>query len=1501
MDKLLYNIPSYKDACGTGFVTNISGEKSHAILQRAIEAVCNLTHRGAVSADGKSGDGAGILTQIPHKIFHKFLADAGVRARPDRGLAVGMIFLPGHKRRTGHTVPCRQIVEQTCKEAGFDILAWRDVPVNNSVLGQKARDESPDIKQILLAAPAGLRGEVFERNLYVARKEIQHKATQAGFDSFHVASLSHRTIVYKGLFIAPQLQQFYGDLTDPDFETALAVFHQRFSTNTVPTWDLAQPFCLLAHNGEINTIRGNENWMRAWEAEFGSALSNKELEKILPVLPRDASDSAKLDCAAELLLRTGRSILHSLVMLIPEAYERANLNDDLSAFYEYHETIMEPWDGPAAVVFTDGVVVGAKLDRNGLRPARYFVTEDGLVVLASEAGVVDVPQESIVEKGRLGPGEIIAVDVAQRRLLKDTEIKSALSRAHPYRQWLDRNKLEAPRLVAEKGYASEPDFVAAQRKAQIAFGYGKEDIDRILQPMSMTSKTAMGSMGDDTPLSLFSEQPQTLFSYFKQKFAQVTNPPIDPIRERMVMSLRTQVGHRGSILEDVETHARFISLPSPILSTEQFEWLKTQPETPFKATTLAAVFPVLAGTSGLRQALNSLFDAATQAVDSGHAILILSDRSANETHAAIPVLLALSSLHHYLIRTGRRMRVSLICETGQARDEHHMACLLGFGATAIYPYLAYETIAQQVALKRFRSIAAEDAIRNYRKSLDSGLLKIMAKMGISTVSSYRGAQIFECIGLEKDLIDFYFTGTEARIGGIGLEAIAEDVLRLHQAAHCEADTLPDYGIYRYRKNGESHAYNPEMMRPLHAAVRRGDHEDAYRIFSDVVNNRRPVKLRDVIDIKSDRSPVDIRDVEPVESIVKTFCTAAMSLGALSHEAHIALAIGMNRLGAKSNSGEGGEDAARFFPDEQEGVFDNDLFDMKGGDSCNSTIKQIASGRFGVTPAYLQSASEIEIKMAQGAKPGEGGQLPGFKVTREIARIRYTVPGTALISPPPHHDIYSIEDIAQLIYDLKSANPRVKVSVKLVASAGVGTIAAGVIKAGADGIHISGHDGGTGASPLSSIRNTGVPWEIGLAEAQRVLQDNHLRDKVYLRVDGGLKTGRDVIIAALLGAQEFGFGTAALVAVGCVMARQCHLNTCPVGVATQNEELRARFKGHPDHVVNYMLYVANEVRQLLAKLGYCCIKDLCGRAADLLCEKETARLPKAHSVNIASLILQKNKPQSLHVAATRAKQAGSPVHPDDWLLPGLNAAIAKRTNYKIRTEIKNTDRAAGTRLAGEIARRFGNAGLTETSVEIHYEGTAGQSFGAFLVPGVHLLLEGEANDYVGKGMAGGRISIYPPKNSQLVSHRSTIIGNTVMYGATGGSLFAAGQAGERFCVRNSGGMAVVEGVGDHACEYMTGGTVVILGRVGRNFGAGMTGGAAFVLDVDRSLSVKCNRKTVAIERLARQEDLALVHKICRQHRDATGSVRAGKILQDWEICRHLFRKVRPRVGTEPDSQ
>jgi glutamate synthase domain-containing protein 2/glutamate synthase domain-containing protein 1/glutamate synthase domain-containing protein 3 len=1461
-DELLYNPHDEHDACGVGFVADVSGRATHDIIQGALEALCNLTHRGAVDADGRTGDGAGLLTQLPLKFFRREAERLG--KRPEDDLAVGMFFLP---RDESAAARCRQITTQVSEGYGLTPLCWRQAPVDESALGAKALTTAPRIEQLLAARGRASKHE-FETALYRVRREVEEQTSD--IEGFYIPSFSSRTIVYKGLLTGSQLGLFYPDLSDPDFEASLAVFHQRYSTNTFPNWALAQPFRLLAHNGEINTISGNRSWMRARERASRTTQSSRDSSELRSVIWGKGSDSASLDNTLELSVMSGREVTESVMMLIPEAYEKSDeMSPELRGFYDYAASLTEPWDGPAAVAFTDGRIVGAALDRNGLRPARYAVTTDGRVVVASEAGVIQLSPDMVVQKGRLGPGQMIAVDTGLGILLTNGEVKRRVATQRPYADWAPRSSIQRPNLNDDRA-GSIGDERALIRRMK-SFGYTVEDVERILGPMLAEGKEPVGSMGDDTPLAILSSKPRLLYSYFKQRFAQVTNPAIDPIRERLVMSLTTLLGSRGDLTAEPPARAQLIKLSSPILSDAPLEWLSRQSGVGFRCSMLRAFFDIVKGGDGLKRAIDELCRRASEAVEAGCSILIISDLGAGESEAPIPMLLAVGAIHNHLIREGQRMRASLIAHTGEARDDHHIACLIGFGANAVCPSLGFDVIAHEGPR---RGLTVSDALRNYRRALEDGLLKIMAKMGISTLAGYCGSQTFEIVGLDKHLVEEYFSGALCRLSGIGLDEIAGDALRFHEAACAQTEpALEDAGFFRYRYGGEYHSFNPAVFRALHRAA-RGSDPDEYARYAGEVLGRPPATLRDLIEFQPAR-PIELDEVEPAQRVLARFSTSGMSFGALSKKAHETLAIAMNRLGAKSNSGEGGEDSRRFKR-------------RPGGDLANSKIKQVASARFGVTPEYLVSADELEIKIAQGSKPGEGGQLPGHKVSAEIAAIRRSVPGVTLISPPPHHDIYSIEDLAQLIFDLKQINPEARIAVKLVSEAGIGTIAAGVAKAGADVIHISGHDGGTGASPLGSIKNAGTPWELGLAETQQALVMNGLRARVRLRVDGGLKTGRDVIIAAMLGADEFGFATAAVVALGCVMARQCHMNTCPVGIATQDPALRRKFTGTPEMVVSFFRAMAEDIRQLLAAIGFRSLDQLVGRS-DLLSQKTDLKLPRSASIDLGPLLRRvdgSGLTASRLIDAPARNSAGSL---SNALEEACSEAIRDGSAIAAVFEIRNTDRAIGARIAGAIARRYGDAVLPDGTINLTFAGSAGQSFGAFNIAGLRLTLIGEANDYVGKGMSGGEIVIRPPDESYFEWSQNVIIGNTVMYGATGGRLFAAGRAGERFCVRNSGGVAVVEGVGDHGCEYMTAGVVAVLGEVGRNFAAGMTGGVAFVFDELGDFQTRCNRELVGLVRVAEHEFQTL-RALVERHYEMTSSPRAHQLLSNWERARNLFWQV-----------
>jgi len=1473
----LYDPGFEHDSCGVGFVASIEGRKSHQIVQWAIQCVCNVTHRGAVSADAKTGDGAGVETQIPHQLFAKVLT--GLRLAPvaPGDLAVGMLFLSQDATRSQRVTA---VVEELVKAQGVIVLGWRDVPIDPSVLGDKAKQSLPHIRQLLMQRPPTIAQDAFERQLYLIRRRIEKQLTREGLSDCYIPSFSSRLIVYKGLLVAPQLESFYLDLRDPDFTSAIAVFHQRYSTNTFPNWFLAQPFRFLAHNGEINTLRGNRNWMAAREPELSSKLWSGDLNDLFPVVQEGGSDSMSLDNALELLVMSGRDILQAMMMLVPDAWQNMpEMDPAVKAFYQYHALLAEPWDGPAALAFTDGTLVGACLDRNGLRPARYWVTDEGIVIMGSEVGVVDVPASHIVEKGRLGPGHVIAVHTARKQLLANSVVKREYAHAKPYAEWVKKSLVPLDEVLSRvTDENAAPVDVPTLLRQQIAFGYTDEELDMIIEPMAKTGKEPVFSMGDDVPLSVLSTRSKPLFTYFKQLFAQVTNPPIDPIREELVMSLNTLLGSRPNMLEDGPAAKRLLLLQSPLLLPREFLAIQTLRDGDFKAATIPMLFPATDGPRALRKAVARLCEQAKQAVDEGATILILSDRDATAQQAPIPSLLATAAVHHHLIRTGRRMRAALVVEAGDVHEVHQFACLIGYGASAIYPYLAIQTINAEREAGRLGELSFAQALMYFKKAVDQGVLKIMSKMGISTVGSYRGAQIFEAVGLAEELINDCFPGTPSRIGGITYEHIAEEVLSWHRKAFQEQATAREAGgFYKYRRDGEYHAFNPEMVRNLQQSIKLGDYE-TYKKFAQVVNSRPPTALRDLLEFTPLGPPIPVEEVEPVEAICKRFNTASISYGALSKEAHETIAVALNRLGGKSGSGEGGEDPSRYHPTDP-------------NVNKNSAIKQIASGRFGVTPEYAMSARELEIKMAQGSKPGEGGQLPGHKVSEDIARVRHTIPGISLISPPPHHDIYSIEDLAQLIYDLKMVNPKARVCVKLVAEAGVGTIAAGVAKAHADTILISGHDGGTGASPLSSIKNAGLPWELGLAETQQTLRLNGLREKVILRADGGMKTGRDVVTAALFGAEEYGFGTAAVVATGCVMTRQCHLNTCPVGVATQDAKLRARFTGTPEMVVNYLVFVAQEVRQVLASLGARSLNELIGRTDLLTMRQRPDMSEKAKTTNLSLLLEPLDAGPRFHQIERNDWEHDQPL--DDEILKQVRDAIERQTKVKLAFSICNIHRTVGARVAGAIASRYGDKGLPPGTIDLTFTGTAGQSFGAFGINGLRLRLIGEANDYVGKAMAGGELIIRPPDDAAFVWHKNVIMGNTCLYGATGGYLYAAGRAGERFAVRNSGAVAVIEGLGDHGGEYMTGGIVVVLGETGRNFGAGMTGGRAYVLDRERVFQKRVNLELVELEPLSSAEDVEIVRTLIERHFVATQSNLALEILTNWEEFQPLFWMVVPK--------
>jgi len=1482
----LYNSKFEHDACGVGFVANTNGKKERRILDYALEALCNLAHRGALDADAKTGDGAGVMIQIPQPFFQ---AEAAVVAGLDsvtEAVAVGFVFLPSDSdQQVSEAV---EILQSATEEFGMQVFGWRDVPVNPKCLGDKARSTMPFMKQILVGRGDGWDDNNFERHLFLARKVAGQRAREKGIEDFYIASFSSQTVVYKGLFNAPQLGQYYQDLQSPLFETSLAVFHQRYSTNTFPTWRLAHPYRTLAHNGEINTLLGNKNWTRAREQEITSPIWGDNIEHLRQIIQPESSDSAALDNALEILRLSGRNILHSVLMLAPEAWEKMDdLDPEMRAFYRYHACLNEPWDGPAAVVFTDGRYVGATLDRNGLRPARYKLYKDGLIVFGSEAGMVELDDADIQSKGRLGPGKIMAIDTLEGRLMGNDEVKRSVASQQPYGQWCDENMVYLRDHAKPIQPVEKPINLLDLTLQQIAFGWDSEELKLIFKPMITTGAEAIGSMGDDTPLAILSKKPRLLYSYFKQLFAQVTNPAIDSIREKVVMSLSTCMGHRRSWLEESPKHASLLRIDTPFLLEYELAALANMDHPDVNANTIGCHFPASGGTQALVDSLRSVCDQASEAVENGCSVIILSDRGTNEENVPIPMLLAVGAVHHHLIREGKRLKASIVCETGEARDVHHFACLVGFGASAVNPYVAIDLIREWAEEGELEGVDIDQAIANYRTSIENGMLKIMAKMGISTMSSYRGAQVFEAVGISDEVIDECFYGTTSQIGGITFEHIASDAIRRHQQGFGdpESATLDEGGHYKVLPGdrGEFHAFNKKVVQTMHKFLRSGE-RDAFLTYLETAEKRDPVNLRDLFQLKPDITPISLEQVEPIDSIRMRFTTAAMSMGALSPEAHECLAIAMNRIGGKSNSGEGGEDAERFNLREN-------------GDNASSAIKQVASGRFGVTPEYLASAQEIEIKVSQGAKPGEGGQLPGHKVTPLIATLRHSTPGVPLISPPPHHDIYSIEDLAQLIYDLKQVNPRAKVCVKLVACAGVGTIAAGVAKAFADVILISGNDGGTGASPQSSIKNAGVPFELGLAEAQQTLMLNDLRSRVILRTDGGLKTGSDIVMGALLGAEEFNFGTAALIAAGCAMFRVCHLNTCPVGVATQREDLRLKFRGKPENVVAFFDQVAQEVREIMASLGIRKFNDLVGRT-DFLEVRPVDQFDeriqsKAGSLNLEKLLWQADESGSMPRIHTRERNerfGDSPL--DDRIVNDAKHALKGKGSMKLKYKINNVCRNIGTRVSGIIGYTYGDTGLPAGSIDLTLTGSAGQGFGTFLAKGLILRLLGEANDYVGKGMNGGDIIVRPQDGVLFDCSQNVILGNTCLYGATGGRLFAAGTAGERFCVRNSGAVAVVEGVGDHGCEYMTGGKAIILGDTGRNFAAGMSGGVAYVHDMENRFPKNLNSSMVDIERLESAEEIHMLKSLVQEHFDHTGSSKGAGLLQNWAEEVSRFWKIIP---------
>lgn len=1481
----LYDPQFEKDACGMGFVANIKGRKSHQIVRQALTLLENMEHRGGQGSEPNSGDGAGIMLQIPHAFFARELGKLGLELPEEGAYAVGMLFLPQDEElRAAHESQLEAIV----REEGQTLIGWRDVPTDDTTLGRTAKEAKPFVRQVFIGRSAELAEELaFERKLYVIRKRAEQAIRYSGApggDSFYIASLSSKKIVYKGMLTTEQVRAFYTDLSDESVVTAIALVHSRFSTNTFPSWERAHPYRYLIHNGEINTLRGNVNWMHARQTLFASEVFGEDLKKVLPVINPDGSDTAMFDNTLEFLYLAGRSLPHAAMMMVPEPWaNHESMSEEKKAFYEYHSTLMEPWDGPAAMAFTDGTQIGAMLDRNGLRPARYYVTKDDHIILGSEAGAVDIPPENILYKDRLRPGRMLLVDTKEGRIVSDEELKAQIVSEHPYREWLDEHLIGLDELP-DAPELPEPNHETV-RQRQLAFGYTFEDLRKVLEPMAGSGVEPIGSMGYDAPLAVLSERPQRLYNYFKQLFAQVTNPPIDAIREELVTSTGTTIGPERNLLQPEPESCRHIKLATPILSNEEFAKLRHVRRPGFKAITLPIFFAAADGEEGLRFALNQMCEAADRVIAKGHNLIILSDRGVDKDNAAIPALLAVSALHHHLIRQGTRTKVSLLLESGEPREVHHFALLLGYGASAINPYLAFETLDDMIREGMLRGVSHEKAVKNYIKAATKGVVKILSKMGISTIQSYRGAQIFEAVGLSQELIDKYFTWTPSRIGGIGLDVIAEETLKHHYRAFAEQDgkdmELDSGGEYQWRNDGEDHLFTPQTIHTLQMAARANDYK-LYKKFSALVQgeDKKHLTLRSLLTFKKGRQPVPIEEVEPVESIVKRFKTGAMSFGSISKEAHESLAIAMNRLGGKSNTGEGGEDPARFVPDEN-------------GDSRRSAIKQVASGRFGVTSNYLVNADEIQIKMAQGAKPGEGGQLPGRKVYPWVAEVRGSTPGVGLISPPPHHDIYSIEDLAELIHDLKNANPKARINVKLVSEVGVGTIAAGVAKGRADVIVISGYDGGTGASPMASIRHAGLPWELGLAETHQTLMLNNLRDRVVLETDGKMMTGRDVAIAALLGAEEYGFSTAPLIVLGCVMMRVCQLDTCPVGVATQNPELRKKFMGDPAHVVNYMRFIAQELREVMAELGFRTLNEMIGRV-DLLETKQLIDHYKAKGLDLSPILHVPDVPADAPRRSVREQNHGLEQSLDmEKLLTLARKALENGERVEATLPITNVNRVVGTILGSEVTRRYGAKGLPEDTIRFHFVGTAGQSFGAFLPSGITLSVEGDTNDYIGKGLSGGKLIVAPSPKATFAAEENVIIGNTAFYGATSGEAYIRGIAGERFAVRNSGAKVVVEGVGDHGCEYMTGGRVVILGRTGRNFAAGMSGGIAYVLDEAGDFYRRCNIEMVLLERLEDERDIQELRQMIERHVSYTGSVPGMRVLDNWDVALRQFVKVIPK--------
>jgi glutamate synthase (ferredoxin) len=1478
----LYDPQFEHDACGVGFIVHMKGQTSHNIVEQGLTILVNLEHRGACGAETNTGDGAGILMQIPHKFLKKVTAASNI-ALPEPGqYGVGMIFAspdPDIRQQS------RQIFERIVAEAGQQVLGWRNVPTNNSTLGNTAKASEPFMEQVFIRrSPDQMDEAAFERKLYVIRKLAYRAIRASGLDQrWYPSSLSCRTIVYKGMLMPLQVGQYYPELHDPDLESALALVHSRFSTNTFPSWERSHPYRYIAHNGEINTLRGNINWMHARQSLFESELFGDDLKKAQPVINVDGSDSTIFDNALELLVLAGRSLPHAIMMMIPEPWTaHESMSDEKKAFYKYHSCLMEPWDGPASIAFTDGTMMGAVLDRNGLRPSRYYVTKDDLVIMASEAGVLPIEPERVAFKGRLQPGRMFLVDMQEGRIIADEEIKSQIASAHPYREWLDQHLVGLAQLPDAAPVAAADSLTVIQR--QMAFGYTFEDVRLLLTPMARDGVEAVGSMGADTPLAVLSDRPKLLYDYFQQLFAQVTNPPIDSIREEIITSAETTIGAEGNLLKPEPQSCHLIELKTPILSDAELAKLKHVQDGSFKSITLPMLFDPKARVEGLEAAMNELCAQADRAINDGVSILILSDREVDAQNAPIPALLAVAGLHHHLIRQGTRTQVGLVLESGEPREVHHLALLIGYGCGAINPYLAFETIGEMINQGLLVNVDHKTACKNYIKAATKGVVKVASKIGISTLQSYRGAQIFEAIGLNQAVIDQYFTWTASRIEGADLAVIAREAILRHSHAFPERQvnghTLDVGGEYQWRKEGEAHLFSPQTIHTLQRAVRENNY-DLYKQYAVLVNeqNQKHYTLRGLLQFKP-RSPISVDEVEPIEAITRRFKTGAMSYGSISKEAHEALAIAMNRIGGKSNTGEGGEDPERY------------IWSNERGDSKNSAIKQVASGRFGVTSLYLSQAKELQIKMAQGAKPGEGGQLPGGKVYPWIAKVRHSTPGVGLISPPPHHDIYSIEDLAELIHDLKNANRAARISVKLVSEVGVGTIAAGVAKAHADVVLISGYDGGTGASPQTSIKHAGLPWELGLAETHQTLVLNNLRSRIVVETDGQMKTGRDVVIAALLGAEEFGFATAPLVTLGCIMMRVCHLNTCPTGIATQDPRLRKSFTGDPEHTVNFMTFIAQEVREIMAQLGFRTMDELVGRT-DVLEPKQAVDHWKAKGLDFSKILYQPEVSEDVGRYCQIPQDHGLDKSLDLTVVLDLcKPAIESGTPVKATLPIKNVNRVVGTILGNEITKRHWY-GLPDDTVQLHFQGSAGQSFGAFVPKGVTLELEGDANDYLGKGLSGGKIIVYPPAQATFVPEENIIIGNVALYGATSGEVYISGVAGERFCVRNSGVTAVVDAVGDHGCEYMTGGKVVVLGSTGRNFAAGMSGGIAYILDEIGDFAVRCNKQMVHLESLEDASEIESLFFMIQNHANYTHSKKAHRVLANWDEMLPKFVKVIPK--------